>query len=357
MKKYPCLEIDLKKLSSNIKNVLEQANKKDIDITGVIKGVNGDKKIIECFITSGIKTIASSRYEHLKTVKEIDKNISTMLIRIPLISEIEEIIKYSDISLNSEIEVIKQLNKEAKKQGKIHKVILMVDLGDLREGYFDYNELINDAIKIEKLKNIHLLGIGTNLGCYGAIKPTIKNLNILGDLKEKIESKINRKLEVISGGASSSYALILNNEMPKCINNLRIGEHILNKSLLPHNVEDKNIFDDAFILKTQIIEKKIKPTLPIGEKFIDAFGNTPVYEDLGNKIRILLGIGKLDIYEFDKIKPLDKDIKLIGASSDHLIAITDNNKYKIGDILSFKVTYQSLLFLTESPYVIKKYKE
>ena len=226
MKKYPVLEIDLKKLKENITNILKKSNEKNINITGVIKGVNGDEKIIKCFRhLREIKSIASSRYEHLKKVKEISKSITTMMIKnsTPK-AEKEEIIKYCDISLNSEYKTIKVLNEEAKRQNKTHKIILMVDLGDLREGYFNYEELINDAVKIEnELENIKLIGIGTNLGRYGSVKPTVKNLNLLGDIKEKIEKKIDRKLEIISGGSSTSYELILNNTIPKCINNLRIG--------------------------------------------------------------------------------------------------------------------------------------
>lgn len=356
MKKYPVLEIDLKKLKENITNILKKSNEKNINITGVIKGVNGDEKIIKCFISSGVKSIASSRYEHLKKVKEISKSITTMMIRIPLLTEKEEIIKYCDISLNSEYKTIKVLNEEAKRQNKTHKIILMVDLGDLREGYFNYEELINDAVKIEnELENIKLIGIGTNLGCYGSVKPTVKNLNLLGDIKEKIEKKIDRKLEIISGGSSTSYELILNNTIPKCINNLRIGEHILLRYDLP-TIKDTEIHNDAFILKTTVIEKKVKPTYPIGERYKDSFGNIKEYEDLGEKTRIILGIGNQDIGSYTKIKPINKDIKIIGASSDHLIAITDKN-IEVGDELSFLLTYESLLFLTQSPYIAKKYKE
>ena len=57
-----------------------------------------------------------------------------MLIRIPMISEAEDVVRYTDISLNSEIKVAKALSKEAIKMGKIHEIILMVDVGDLREG-------------------------------------------------------------------------------------------------------------------------------------------------------------------------------------------------------------------------------
>ena len=55
-----------------------------------------------------------------------------------MISEADKVVEYADISLNSELETIRALSKEALIKGRSHNIILMVDLGDLREGY--YNE-------------------------------------------------------------------------------------------------------------------------------------------------------------------------------------------------------------------------
>lgn len=90
---------------------------------------------------------------------------------------------------------------KAAKAGKFHEVIIMSDLGDLREGFWDEEELVDCAKVVEQeLDNIILKGVGTNLGCYGSIKPTATKMNELISIAEHVEERIERKLELISGG-------------------------------------------------------------------------------------------------------------------------------------------------------------
>ena len=196
MKKYPLLQLNKNKLIENVSSMVNRCNDFNIKVAGVIKGANGMDDVIDCFIKGNVKQIASSRFEQLKRVKEINSSIPTIMIRIPMLSEVEEVIKYCDYSVNSEIRVLEKLNEEAKKQNKKHKVIIMADLGDLREGYIDYDELISVSLYVENnLNNLVLSGIGTNLGCYGSIKPDINNLTKLGEIASVIEEKINNKSE------------------------------------------------------------------------------------------------------------------------------------------------------------------
>jgi predicted amino acid racemase len=277
-----------------------------------------------------------------------------------MISEIGEVVKYADISLNSELETINKIENECRKQNKKHKIILMMDLGDLREGILDEDEFINTVLYIENnLKYVKLYGIGTNLSCYGSIKPTYKNLNKLCNVGIKIENKIGRDLDIISGGATTTLPLILENNIPKKINNLRIGEAILvGRDLIDYWGYDlKQIHKDTIILKAEVIELKSKPSYPIGDMFIDAFGNKPIYEDRGIRKRAIVGIGKQDFVFHDSLIPLDEGIKIVGSSSDHLIIdIQDSTKnIELGDVINFGMFYPNVLFLTVSEYVKKEY--
>ena len=56
--------------------------------------------------------------------------------------ETENVITYADVSVNSEYDTILRLNHYAQIHDKPHKVILMADLGDIREGFTDYQELL-----------------------------------------------------------------------------------------------------------------------------------------------------------------------------------------------------------------------
>jgi len=358
---YPILEINLKKIYHNSLTLNSKCLEQNISISGVIKGANGLVEIAKEFEKANIAHIASSRMRELIEIYISDIKLPLMLIRIPMKSEIENLVKYVDISLNSELETILEIEKECKKQNKKHKVVLMFDLGDLREGYFLENNVIETALYIENNLNfVKLYGIGTNLSCYGSVVPTNTNLTRLCDVATKIEDKINRKLDLISGGATTSVPLLYKNEIPKKINNLRIGEAILLAVDLEEfwNVDMSNMYKDAFILKAEIIEIKTKPSHPIGELFIDAFGNKPIYTDIGKRKRALLALGKKDIGDHNKLIPLNENIKLIGSSSDHLIIdIEDTSEdYKIGDILEFKMYYQAMLFSSVSPDVSIKFK-
>ena len=361
-KKYPLLEINLNKISDNTKYLLDLCNENNISISAVVKGVNADEEVVDVLIEGGCNYIASSRLEQLISLKKKYSHKENMLIRMPMKHEIKEVIKYVDISLNSEIQTINLLEKECKKQRKEHKILLMVDLGDLREGFFDKEELIDIALYIENnLEHVKLYGIGTNLSCYGSIKPSQKNLSYLCEIAEEIEEKISRKLDMISGGSTTSLPLLFDDKMPGKINNLRIGEAlIVGRDLIDYWGYDLNkMHKDTMILKAEIIEIKEKPTYPIGEMFLDAFGNKPIYEDRGIRKRAILAVGKQDFVNDRDLIPLDEGVEIVGSSSDHLIVDLQNSKkdFKVGDVMSFGMFYSCALYLTSSKYVSKKYVE
>lgn len=354
---FPRLKIDLSKIKTNLDKVTSIVTKAGCSIMIVTKVVCADKEIVKIVEQNeSVEFYADSRIENLESITNTKKK--KVLLRLPMISDAARVVKCSDISLNSEIETIKALDKEAKSQSTTHKIILMIDLGDLREGlYYTNEEQIYDTVKqVLELKNVELYGIGVNLTCYGAIIPKNENLSILADFARKIEEKFSIKLQVISGGNSSSLHLIEKNQLPKAINNLRIGEafYLANETAYSNKIE--GMHDDALILEAEIIELKEKPSLPVGESGVDAFGQKPVYEDRGVIKRAILAIGRQDI-DTDSLTPLDEKIEILGASSDHMILdVTNSDKnYKLGDIISFKLGYSATLKAFTSKYVNREY--
>lgn len=357
---YPVVEVDLKKIFNNGKKVLNMCKESSIEVCGVVKGSDSSSKVAKTLIDAGYKSIGDSRIEKIAKMKEEGVSAQMLLLRLPMLCEIEEVVRYADISLNSEMSTLLALNKEAIKQNKIHKAILMIDLGDLREGFFNKEEMLDTALEIEKnMDGVHLYGIGTNLGCYGSIRPSKDNLSQLVNIGKEVEKLIGRNLEIISGGATSSLPLIMDSEMPQGINHLRVGEGILLSRDLKDvwGYEMSGFENTNFTLKAQVIEIKEKPSYPIGEIFIDAFGNRPQYQDRGMRKRALLAIGKKDIGHHDSLIPRDQGVTVEGSSSDHLIVdITDAQKeIMIGDIMEFDMYYQSMLYLTSSSSVKKVY--
>mgnify|MGYP000909213025 FL=1 len=354
--RYPMVELDLKKFRNNIDQAVKRCGEMGIGLAGVIKGFNGIPEGAKQFAEAGVDFIASSRLEQIQGCIDYGIKAAYMLIRVPMLSEIEEAVRITDISLNSEVEVLKALNREALKQGKVHKVILMVDLGDLREGFWDKKELLDAALMVEnECEGLYLAGVGTNLGCYGSIKATPEKMNELIADAEMIEKAIGRKLDIISGGATTSFPMVLDGTMPKRINNLRMGEGIILAKDLKDlfRLDMSFMYQDAFTLKAEIIEIKDKPSYPVGELSFDAFGNVGSYEDRGIRKRALLGIGKVDVAYPDMIYPRDKGVEVLGASSDHLILDIEEAErtFKVGDIVEFDLCYATIVFVTNCPNV------
>jgi predicted amino acid racemase len=349
---FPRIIISEKKLKSNIDLLISKCKGHGISIMGISKVFAGNLPLLEILKKSGVSYIGDSRIKNLKKITDCD--IPKVLIRLPMISEIEDVIDYVDISFNSEISTISQLNDLAASKNTRHKIVLMVDLGDLREGVLakDVDEIVNI---INDMKNIDLVGIAVNLTCYGGVIPSSKNLGELVEIKNKIEKIISRKLEIVSGGNSSSLFLLEKDNIPNGVNNLRLGESIAIGRETAYGKKIEESHDDVFILQAEIIEIRNKPSVPRGEIGMDAFGNTPVFEDRGIRRRAILAIGKQDV-SHEEIIPLDKEIIILGSSSDHLIIdITDSNEeYRVGSIIDFKLTYSSLLSVMTSEYVEKK---
>jgi len=321
---YPRLITDISKLKSNI-DAAAKITKTDggCSLMIVTKCLCADRKVVEMIGRHpAVDYVADSRIENIKTYSEFVRGCGkeTVLMRIPMESEIQDVVRYADVSFDSELSTLELLEKEAAKQRKKHKVLLMIDLGDLREGMFfeNENEIFKAVRTVVNSRNLELLGLGTNLTCYGAVIPKKDNLSVLCSWAQRIEGKLNIKMKMISGGNSSSLYLIPKGEMPERINNLRLGEAFLLGNDTAYGTKIPGTCDDALKLEAQIVELKEKPSVPVGESGVDAFGRKPSYEDRGTIKRAILAVGRQDT-DPEGLTPEDADIDVLGASSDHLI--------------------------------------
>ena len=353
---YPKLVVDLGKLRHNIDYVKDLCAKEGVEIAGVIKGCTGLVPCAREYEKAGVKYIASSRLEQLAALKEEGFKTPLLMVRIPMLSEAKDVVTYCDYSLNSEMVVLEELNKQAGLQGKIHNVILMADCGDLREGWWDKDEMVEAAARVEnELNNLHLAGVGFNVGCYGSIVATPEKIGELIEVADAIEAKIDRKLEVLSGGATSSFMRVLDGNLPQRVDMLRIGEAILLAYDLPvlYGYDLSEMHQDIFTLQAEVIEVKDKPSHPVGERGFDAFGHQIEYVDRGIRRRALIALGKVDYGDPDDLLPRLEGIEILGASSDHTILdiqdlVDAGGDLKVGDIIEFDLKYSTMVYLTNS---------
>lgn len=350
MRQYPCLEISRSRLRHNMTEVISRCAARGIQVCGVIKGCSGLPEVGQLFRDCGAAQLASSRIEQLAHCREAGVPGPYMLLRIPMRSELEDMVRCCDYSLQSEVSTLDELEQVCARLDTRHKVVLMADLGDLREGFWDQEELLAACLHVEReLPHVELAGVGVNLGCYGAIQPTPENLGQLVAIARRVEAAIGRKLEIVSGGATSSYTLVHWGTMPEGINHLRIGEGILvSKDLqVDWGIHDMDYLRmDCMTLRTQIVEVKTKPTHPVGTIVVDCFCNRPTYEDRGIRRRALAGIGRADVGDIMLLRPRTPGMFVVGGSSDHCILDVEDcdPRPQVGDVVEFDVIYQTMLY-------------
>lgn len=352
MRQYPQLEFDLALLRSNADAVISRCRGMGIRVCGVVKGVDGLPEAARVLRAAGAEELGTSRLEQVARCRAAGVPGPWLLIRIPGLTELPDVVALCETSLQSEWPTLLALEEECLRQNKTHRVIVMTDLGDLREGFWDKKELVDVCERVERdLPHVQLAGIGVNLTCYGSTKPTPEKMNELVGLARQVEQRIGRKLEIVSGGATSSFTLVHWGTMPAGVNHLRIGEAILlGKDLqVDWGIRDMDYLRmDALTLRAEVVEVKDKPTYPIGEFAIDAFGRKPVYEDRGIRRRAILALGRADVGELESLIPREPRLTVIGGSSDHCIVDVEDcpRRLQVGDIVEFSLCYSHMLYAT-----------
>jgi predicted amino acid racemase len=348
----PRIEIELDKLAHNARKLTALYGSKGICVTAVTKGVCGSPRIANALLNSGIRSFGDSRIANIQKMREAGLEAQFILIRTPMPSEIEQVVEFADVSLNTEISVIRLLARQASKRGKNQRIVLMIELGDLREGILP-SDVEPMVAEVMGLRGIKLIGLGTNLTCFDGVRPTEAKMREFSVIAGNLQTQYGMTFEIVSGGNSANYQWFVSTPDVGLINHLRIGEAILlgrdtlNRKGIP------GLYMDAFTLVAEVVELKTKPSQPYGEITLDAFGHVPVFEDKGNMERAVLAIGRQDV-DCSAIKPRIK-ADILGASSDYLILDVSGLGLKVGAEMQFDVGYSALLRAMMSPYVEKMY--
>ncbi len=351
------ISISRKKLKHNYDFLDALFEKHHVQWGIVTKLLCGNPTYIKEIISLGVRELMDSRISNLRTIKKADPSVTTIYIKPPPRRSIRGVVKYADISLNSDLETMQLISKEALRQEKTHKVIIMIEMGELREGVLGDN-LVNFYEKVFELPNIEIIGFGTNLNCLYGVMPSRDKLIQLSLYKQIVEVKFNRNIQYLSGGTSVTIPMLYKNQVPQGVNHFRVGETLYFGADLFTGKTIKGMRDDVITLQSEIIELIEKPVVPEGTMAENPSGETFEVNpaDYGRRSwRALLDIGLLDISP-DFLIPADKQMEIVGASSDILVIDLGKNpkKYKVGDFMKFKLKYMGALRLFNSDYVVKR---
>jgi len=335
--KTPSLHIDCKKIAFNARHLNQFYQTKGIQVVAVLKGVLGNKRIAQTLIDQGVTSFADTNVNHLKQIKELSRDVTCMMMRSPALSEIEDVVRYSDMTLISEIEAIQAIDSEAHKHQKVHALILMVEAGDLREGILPQN-LMAFIQKIIHLKNVKIAGLGLNFACFNDCMPTEASMKMISDLADRVEETFKIHLDWVSGGNSTMYDWAKQSTQHHRINQVRIGESILcgmnpiNHSIIPE------LKQNAFRLYLEVIEAKQKGKKVLKDNYVS---------------RLLFNIGKQDT-DIEGLIP-HTALEIVNHSSNHMAAITKDASIQFGSIMSFDLNYNAMMMSMTSPNVHKQF--
>lgn len=356
MTRFPVLKVNTGAIRENSRVMNEFCNARGLDVAGVIKFSDGNIDVAKAYHEGGCRQLASSRTVHLEMIKKEIPDAVTMLIRIPMISECADVVKWCDISLNSQEKTLRELNKCAGALGKMHSVLLMMDVGDRREGVVGAGRLMELALIVEnELENLHLIGIGSSFACVSGVLPDLENLGELADAAEQIENAIGRNLEIVSGGSSITLTMLANNvALPEKINHLRIGGSIANPMAIRNNrgVVIPGMREDTFKLIAEVVEVETKPSAAqgVGKNWA---GQMIEREDRGTRCRAIVALGSQDIGDCTQLVPLDSCIEVMAGSSDHTVLdVTESDRaWEAGDTMAFRLYYMALLYTFSTKHV------
>ncbi|GGR64884.1 alanine racemase [Deinococcus seoulensis] len=349
------LTLDRRKLQANFDHLETLFGAHGIDWGITTKLLCGNRLFLNEVIRLGRLELLDSRMSNLRVIKELAPDAQTVYIKPPSGAVIPDLVRWADVSFNTELSTIRAISEEAVRQGREHLIIIMIEMGDLREGVLR-DEIVDFYEQVFRLPNIRIIGIGTNLNCLNGVMPSEDKLIQLGLYRTIIELKNDVKIQWVSAGTTVTIPLLLSGALPAAINHFRIGEALFFGQDLVAEGTFAGMHDDVLELHAQVIELAEKPTVPSGVLGRNPFGQTAGTDDGGPDTthRAILDVGYLDISP-QYLSPVDDRLEVVGGSSDMLVLNVGQNEagLQVGSYVTFRLKYMGALHLMNSPYIDK----
>lgn len=346
----PRLEVDLTKIEANTRSLVLQLGSRGIAVTGITKATLGSPAVAAAMLRGGASGVGDSRVQNLARLGVGERAVSRTLIRSPMLSQVDQVVRTATRSLNTSLPVLDALDAAARRHGPEHEVVLMVELGDLREGVAP-EDVAGLAEAVRNRRRLRLAGIGTNLACQNGVVPDDRNMGDLSQLVDGVESELGAEIRLVSGGNSANLSWALSTSDVGRVNELRLGEAILLGTEPLHRTVLPGLHPDAFRLVAEVIEVAVKPAQPWGDRAQAAYGDPPTTARAGSIRQAILALGRQDVDPDGLVPP--PGVTVLGMSSDHLVVDMGDHRLAVGDVLGFGLGYGALVRAMTSPFVAK----
>jgi predicted amino acid racemase len=354
------LKLHRQRLEQNYRYLRDLMAKEGLEWGVVTKLLCGNKMYLREVINLGAREIHDSRISNLKAIKEIDPEIQTVYIKPPAKRAVPYVIRYADVSFNTELVTIRSLSAEAQRQGRFHRILVMIELGDLREGVMG-DQVLEFYGEVFGLPSIKIIGVGANLNCLNGVMPSQDKLMQLVLYEKLIEATFGHDIPWVSGGSTVTLPLVLRHQLPAGVNHFRLGEALFFGAVLFNHTTFDGMRDDVFELEAEILETQEKPRVPHGTLDQNPSGAVAVIDeaDYGTfHHRAIIDVGLLEC-DPQYLLPVDDSVVVLGASSDMIVLDLGDNPhgYEVGGTVRFRLKYMGALGLMNSRYIDKQIAE
>jgi predicted amino acid racemase len=337
------IEVDCERIRQNTEAVIRMCAPHGITVVGVTKACCGHPDVARAILAGGVTMLGESRLQNVRRLRQAGIETEIMMLGLPQLSQVDDVVHLTEMSLNSQVRAVEALSRAAEAQGRVHRVILMIETGDRREGVMPERAL-PVARAMAAFPHIELAGVGTNVICIAGVMPTRENTQLVVDVAREIERVLGIRVPMVSAGNSASLALILRGEMPTEASQLRVGGALLTGEIdstgqwpaaLPHH--------GAFQVLAEVVEVETKPSAPEGPLAPNAFGEIPAWQDRGMRRRAILAVGRQDV-QVESLVAQRPGIAFVGASSDHLVldVAEADPPVEVGEMLVFRPLYGAI---------------
>ncbi|MEM7744818.1 MAG: alanine/ornithine racemase family PLP-dependent enzyme [Pseudomonadota bacterium] len=344
----PRIDVDLRKIRHNTRTVVERFKVGGIRVTAVTKAVCGHPAIAQAMLDGGAAGLAEARLSNVRRLRQVGMTCPVTLIRTPMLSQVDDVVQVCEASYNTEIAVISALAAAALRQGTVHGIILMVEMGDLREGIMP-QDVVGMGRLVVDMPGLALKGIGANFACLNGVAPTSSKMRALSDLANDVEAQCGPVLQTVSGGNSANLPWALGRHPTGRTNDLRLGEALLLGVDPITGDQIGGMFRDAFTLVAEVIEKDAKSVRPFVSYADPTLAGVRLVPDTSETTRIVLAIGSQDTDAAGLSMPAGT--ALVGATSDHLVVGTKDATLCVGSEMRFQMNYGALMRAMAAPDV------
>lgn len=315
------LLVDKGKVSENYSRVLSRCGNARVSLLTVLKEGVARRQLLEHFFQAGLTRVGLAHYPAFPC--SIPNGVEKVLLYLTPWSDLEAVVCNYDMSLQSDPETLKRLADAAERVQKKHRVLLVVEVGDQREGS-SIEEAYEMGMLIEKnhASSLDLYGIAANFACLNDCLPSSETLLQLAACKNGMEKSFQRPLPILSvGGSDVLQWLAEGNALPPEVTEIRCGTAIL-LGTYPHS--DTTLPDahaDAITLEAEVLECRKK----------------------NGRLRAVMDFGTLDTSPQDVKLPFEGMV-FAGASSGYTVFdVTDcPGSFSTGTHVSFLLNFRSL---------------